>query len=223
MLAFIIVSQLTFLYFTIKNYFTIKMCFASAFLWLVNIAKRPKKKRVSEVGSDLHNKIILNFHFHFQDEKSKSDKDVWATPVDSSSFFSVFVWLHFFCKCCAELNRKKLADLRKTGLHNQWPHQYALVNVSVADALHTDPDDACVSNLLVVDGQRGRRRAAGWRQRRGVRVQNQRGRAEVWVWGAARGPGQSGTGGGHGGEILCNVVKRAWQRLREVERRRTTF
>lgn len=135
-------------------------------------------------------------------------------PVHSSSF-SHFVWLHFFCTCCSELNGKKLADLRRTELHNQCSHQNALVNVSIADALHTDPDDAWVSNLLVVDRQRNRRRAAGCRQRRGVRVQNQRGRAEVWVWGAASGPGQSRTGGGHGGEILGNVVKRPWQRLRE--------
>lgn len=41
------------------------------------------------------------------------------------------------------------------------PHQDALVDVPVADALHTDPDDAGVINLLVVDGQRGLRRAAG--------------------------------------------------------------
>lgn len=39
--------------------------------------------------------------------------------------------------------------------------QYALVDVSIADTLHTDPDDTRVSNLFVVDGQHGLRRAAG--------------------------------------------------------------
>lgn len=95
------------------------------------------------------------------------------------------------------------------------PHQYALVDVSVADALHTDPDDAWVINLLVVDGQRGRRRAAGrwlfggwgW-----FRVLNRRS-AEVRVWGAARGAGESRTGGGHRGEVFSNIVQRAWERL----------
>lgn len=63
------------------------------------------------------------------------------------------------------------------------PHQDALVDVPVADALHTDPDDAGVIDLLVVDGQRGLRRAAGgrpFRWRRGFRVRNRR-RAEVRV------------------------------------------
>lgn len=32
------------------------------------------------------------------------------------------------------------------------PHQYALVDVPIADALHADPDDARVRNLFVVEG-----------------------------------------------------------------------
>lgn len=52
--------------------------------------------------------------------------------------------------------------LRNEALHS-YPHQYALVDVSVADALHADPDDARVIDLLVVDGQRGLGRAAGQR------------------------------------------------------------
>lgn len=63
------------------------------------------------------------------------------------------------------------------------PHQYALVDVPVADALHADPDDAGVIDLLVVDGQRGLRGAAGrraFRRRGGFRVQKRRG-AEVRV------------------------------------------
>lgn len=41
------------------------------------------------------------------------------------------------------------------------PHQYALVDVPVTDALHADPDDARVGNLFVVKGLRGLWRAAG--------------------------------------------------------------
>lgn len=41
------------------------------------------------------------------------------------------------------------------------PHQYALVDVPVTDALHADPDDARVSNLFVIEGLRGLWRAAG--------------------------------------------------------------
>lgn len=70
--------------------------------------------------------------------------------------------------------------IRETqALHERRPHQYALVDVPVADRLHADPDDTRVSDLLVVDRQRGLRRAAG-RGRR-LRVQNQGGGAEVWV------------------------------------------
>lgn len=50
--------------------------------------------------------------------------------------------------------------LRNEALHGH-PHQYALVDVSVADTLHADPDDARVIDLLVVDGQRSLRRIAG--------------------------------------------------------------
>lgn len=39
--------------------------------------------------------------------------------------------------------------------------QYALIDVSIADTLHTDPDDTRVSNLFVVNRQRSPRRAAG--------------------------------------------------------------
>lgn len=63
--------------------------------------------------------------------------------------------------------------------HERRPHQYALVDVPVADRLHADPDDTRVGDLFVVDRQRGRRRAAG--RGRGLRVQNQGGGAEVWV------------------------------------------
>lgn len=52
--------------------------------------------------------------------------------------------------------------LRNEALHRH-SHQYALVDVSVADALHADPDDARIIDLLVVDGQSGLRRAAGRR------------------------------------------------------------
>lgn len=47
--------------------------------------------------------------------------------------------------------------------HDSHSHQYALVDVSVADALHADPDDARIIDLFVVDGQRGLRTAVGRR------------------------------------------------------------
>lgn len=34
-----------------------------------------------------------------------------------------------------------------------FPHQYALVDIAVVATLHTDSDDAGVSDLLVVDRQ----------------------------------------------------------------------
>lgn len=116
-----------------------------------------------------------------------------------------------------------LADLTNKRLQNHpHPYQYALVDVSVADTLNTDPDDTWVSNLFVVDGQSGLRRAAGGQRGQGRRlgVQNQRRRAEVRMWRAAGEAGKTGRGGGHGagGEILCNIVKRAWERLREGKR-----
>lgn len=54
-----------------------------------------------------------------------------------------------------------LTDLRSPRLHNFQPYQYALIDVSIADALHTDPDDTRVGHLFVVDRQRSLRRAAG--------------------------------------------------------------
>lgn len=69
--------------------------------------------------------------------------------------------LSFFRKRDTKSNQKKLADLRNTGSQNHRPYQYALVDVSIADTLHTDPDDTRVRNLFIVDGQRGLRRAAG--------------------------------------------------------------
>ena len=134
--------------------------------------------------------------------------------------------LFFLIPCLESVTQcqtKKLADLKKkkkkkiTKLQNHHPHQYALVDVASADALHTDPDDTWVSNLFVVDGQRSLRRAAGgwWR----LSTRNQRRRAEVRVRGAAGGAGQTGGKGRHGGEILCNIVKGAWERLRERKRK----
>lgn len=54
-----------------------------------------------------------------------------------------------------------IAIVCKIPLRSISSHQYALVDVSVADALHADPDDARVGNLFVVEGLRGLRRAAG--------------------------------------------------------------
>ena len=105
--------------------------------------------------------------------------------------------------------KTKQSDLRNTSLLNHCSHQYALVDVPIADGLHADPDDTRVGHLLVVDGQHGLRR------RGRLRAQDQRGGAEVWMRGAAGGAGQTGRGGhGAGGEILCNVVERAGERLR---------
>lgn len=119
--------------------------------------------------------------------------------------------------CETKSTNNTLTDLGNTRIQNHGGYQNALVDVSIADTLHADPDDARVSNLFVVDGQHGLRGAAGrWR----VGVQNQRRRAEVRMWGAAGGAGKTGGGGGRGagGEILCNIVKRAWERLREGRR-----
>ncbi len=124
----------------------------------------------------------------------------------------------FFCFPFPETNatKNRLAGVRKTRLHIHRPYQYALVDVSIADTLHADPNDTRVSDLFVVDGQRGLRGAAGrWR----LRVQDQRRGAEVRMRGAAGGAGKTGRGGhGAGVEILCNIVKGAWERLREEER-----
>lgn len=72
------------------------------------------------------------------------------------------------------LFKSSLNHLRRVVLTGQ---QYALVDVSVAERLHTDPDDTGVSDLLVVNRQHSLRRAAGRR----LWTQNQRGGAQVWM------------------------------------------
>lgn len=104
-----------------------------------------------------------------------------------------------------------LDHLRRVVLTGQ---QNAFVDVSIADTLHADPDDAQVGDLLVVDGQRGLRGAAGRRRRRRrLGAQQQRGGAEVRMGGAAGGAGQAGRGRRHGAEILGHVVEGAREGL----------
>lgn len=59
------------------------------------------------------------------------------------------------------MSTKRLPDFSKTQLQNHRYYQYALVDISIADTLHADPDDTQIGNLFVVDGQHGLRRAAG--------------------------------------------------------------
>lgn len=54
--------------------------------------------------------------------------------------------------------KSPLDHLRRVVLTGQ---QYALIDVSIADTLHTDSDDTRVGHLFVVDRQRNLRRAAG--------------------------------------------------------------
>lgn len=74
--------------------------------------------------------------------------------------------------------------------------QYTLVDVAVVATLHTDPHDAGVSPLLVVDRQRGLGRGGGTAGGGGRRSvwSCTRGAAVVW-WGGAAGVGGGSRGG----------------------------
>ena len=105
-------------------------------------------------------------------------------------------------------------------LLRQVTHQDAIVDVAVVTELHTDPDDAGVGHLPVVDRQRGLGGGGGgggglWTQRRGG---GEGGGAEVGLQGAAGGGGGSWGGGrgrggrgrgGRRGEVLSHVMQGA--------------
>lgn len=103
--------------------------------------------------------------------------------------------------------QRPLNDLRGVVLARQ---QNAFVDVAVADALHTDADDAGVGDLFVVEWLRGR---AGTRGRGRFWTGTKRGRTQVWMGRAAGRTGQTRTWRRHG-EVLSDVVEGAGERLK---------